>query len=326
MRVLVTGGAGYIGSVVVAELVRAGHSVITYDNLGQGHRGAVDRAAELVVGDLADRDALDDVFRRHRVEAAMHFAAFAEVAESMREPERYFRNNVANTLNLLEAAQRYDVTRLVFSSSGAVYGEPRRIPIEEADPTCPVNPYGESKLAVERILEWLYRTRGLRSASLRYFNAAGATIEWGEDHRPESHLIPRLLRAARDQAGAVTIHGTDYPTTDGTCVRDYVHVADLAVAHRLALEALDDRGHLVCNLGTGRGFSNGEVVEAARRVTALPIPVIEGPRRPGDPAVLVASCAKAERELGWKARHLELDEIVASAWEWHRRHPHGYQD
>jgi UDP-glucose 4-epimerase len=326
VRVLVTGGAGYIGSVVVAELVCAGHSVVAYDNLSQGHRAAVHRDAELVVGDLADRSALDDLFRRNRLEAAMHFAAFAEVAESMQEPERYFRNNVSNSLNLLEAMQQHQVNRLVFSSSGAVYGEPRRVPIEENESACPVNPYGESKLAVERMLEWLHRIRGLRFASLRYFNAAGATEQLGEDHHPESHLIPRLLRAAADQGDPVTIQGTDYPTPDGTCIRDYVHVADLATAHRMALEALDDRGRVLCNLGTGRGFSIREVVESARRVTGRSISIVQGPRRPGDPSALVASCAKAERELGWKARYCELDAIVASAWEWHCRRPQGYPE
>jgi UDP-glucose 4-epimerase len=325
-NVLVMGGAGYIGSVVAAELLKAGHRVIVYDNLSRGHRRAVPAGAELVVGEVADRAALDRLFETLPVDAVMHFAALIEAGESMQVPERYFRNNTANTLTLLEAMLAHDVNRLVFSSTAALYGEPEHIPIEETDPLRPTNAYGESKLLVERMLAWFNRIHGLRYASLRYFNAAGATGELGEDHHPESHLIPLTLKVVLGQRDHIAIFGTDYPTPDGTCIRDYIHVVDLATAHLLALDALAEHDRLIYNLGNGRGFSVRQVIEVARRVTGHRIPAVETPRRPGDPAVLVASSAKIQQELHWQPQYPELETIVASAWEWHRRHPNGYED
>ena len=324
MKILVTGGAGYIGSVVVAELVRAGHRVTVYDNLTHGYRAAVPAAVEFVAGEVADSARLGEVFRARGFEAVMHFAALIEAGESMKAPERFFRNNTAATLTLLETMLAQGVQRLVFSSTAALYGEPEHIPIGETDRLLPTNAYGESKLLVEQMLAWFHRIHGLRYASLRYFNAAGATETLGEAHRPESHLIPLILQVAQGRREAIAIFGTDYPTADGTCIRDYIHVVDLAAAHVLALEALGDRTQLIYNLGNGRGFSVRQVVEAARRVTGHPIPAIEGPRRPGDPAVLVASSEKIQRELQWQPRYADLETIVASAWQWHQRHPEGY--
>ncbi len=324
MNILVAGGAGYIGSVVVAELVRAGYHVIVYDSLVKGYRAALDPAATFIHGDLADRVTLDRVFVAYPIDAAMHFAAFIEAGESMQVPERYFRNNVANTLTLLEAMLAHGVRRFVFSSSAGVYGDPGHVPIVETDPLNPVSVYGETKLLVERMLAWLGRIHGLRYASLRYFNAAGATDRLGESHRPETHLIPLVLQVALGQRETVSIYGTDYPTPDGTCIRDYIHVADLARAHVLALEALAECEQLVYNLGNGQGFSVREVIEVCRRVTGRPIPVVEAPRRPGDPPRLVASSERIRRELGWEARIPDLEEIVASAWAWHQAHPTGY--
>ena len=298
MNILVTGGAGYIGSVVAAELLRAGYGVTVYDNMGRGHRGAVVEGIEVVKGELADRAALDGLFGSKKFDAVMHFAALIEAGESMLVPEAYFRNNTATTLTLLEAMLAHGVRRLVFSSTAALYGEPERIPIEETDPLRPTNAYGESKLLVERMLEWLNRVHGLRYASLRYFNAAGATPELGEDHSPESHLIPIILKVALGQRDQISIFGTDYATSDGTCVRDYIHVLDLAAAHLLALEGLARQDRLIYNLGNGQGYSILEVIEVARRVTGKPIPAMEAPRRLGDPAVLVASSEKIRRELG----------------------------
>jgi len=324
VNILVAGGAGYIGSVVVAELVRAGYHVIVYDSLVKGYRAALDPAATFIHGDLADRVTLDRVFVAYPIDAAMHFAAFIEAGESMQVPERYFRNNVANTLTLLEAMLAHGVRRFVFSSSAGVYGDPGHVPIVETDPLNPVSVYGETKLLVERMLAWLGRIHGLRYASLRYFNAAGATDRLGESHRPETHLIPLVLQVALGQRETVSIYGTDYPTPDGTCIRDYIHVADLARAHVLALEALAECEQLVYNLGNGQGFSVREVIEVCRRVTGRPIPVVEAPRRPGDPPRLVASSERIRRELGWEARIPDLEEIVASAWAWHQAHPTGY--
>src|SRR5262249_21251765 len=266
-RVIVTGGAGYIGSVVASQLLERGYDVICYDNLSHGRRAAVPSAARLVVDDIGNREGLDRLLRSQRVDAVMHFAAFIEAGESMREPAKYFRNNAANTLTLLEAALAHEVGRFVFSSTAAVYGTPERTPIEEDAPLRPTNVYGEAKLLVERMLEWLHRIHGLRCASLRYFNASGATEEQGEDHRPESHLIPLALQVALGQREHIAIYGTDYPTADGTCVRDYIHVADLARAHLLVLERLKDAHRLTYNLGNGRGFTVREVIEMARRVT-----------------------------------------------------------
>jgi len=319
MKVFVTGGAGYIGSVVVAQLVAAGHDVIVYDNLSKGHREAVAPSAQFVLGDVGDRAALEAAFDRHRPEAVMHFAAWIEAGESMREPERFFRNNTANALTLLETMHSRHVRRLVFSSTAAVYGDPERIPIDESDSLRPTNAYGESKLMVEQMLAWFHRVHGLSYASLRYFNAAGATAALGEHHDPETHLIPIVLQVARGRRAYISVFGDDYPTPDGSCVRDYIHIADLASAHLLALESLYSRtepAKLIYNLGNGRGFSVKEVVEAARRVTGHAIPAkVEG-RRAGDPATLVASSAKISAELHWKPQISDLEQIIRSAWEY----------
>jgi UDP-glucose 4-epimerase len=326
MRVLVTGGAGYIGSVVAEQLLAAGHQVTIIDNLSRGHRQALPKGAELVVGDLADKDKLAEVFRSHQFEAVLHFAAFIEAGESMKVPERFFRNNTANALGILETMLAHGVSRFVFSSTAALFGNPVRTPIEEEDTLQPTNAYGESKLLVERMLEWFHRIHGLRYASLRYFNAAGASApNRGEAHDPESHLIPRIMNVALGEEKAVGIFGTDYPTPDGTCVRDYIHVSDLAEAHILALDALEQSGRLIYNLGNGQGFSVKEVIEGARRVTGRAIPVIELERRPGDPAVLIASSEKIRRALGWKPKFPELEEILESAWVWHKNFPNGYE-
>lgn len=325
MRILVTGGAGYIGSVVAAELVAAGHRVVVFDNLSQGHRDAVPQEATLIVGDLADRAAIDRVFTEHAIDAVMHFASRTLVGESMQQPFLYLSDNVVNGLNLLQSMVAHDVKRIILSSTANLFDRPRRMPIDEDEDIVPGSPYGESKNILERTLGWLERTLGLRYAALRYFNAAGGTPERGEDHAPEMHLIPLVLSVALGQRDQVTIFGDDYPTPDGTCVRDYIHIVDLAQAHILALEALD-RGSAVYNLGNGEGFSVKQVVEAARQITGHAIPTTIGPRRPGDPATLVASSEKIRRELGWQPRYPSLREIIASAWEWHRTHPRGYEE
>lgn len=324
MKICITGGAGYVGSVVASDLLRAGHHVVVYDNLSRGHRKAVPDGAELVVGDLSNPQPLIRIFQTVKPDAVMHFAALIEAGESMQVPERYFRNNAMDTLTLLEVMLAHGVTRLVFSSTAAVYGNPAQVPIDETMPLEPTNAYGESKRMAEQMLEWFHRVHGLRYASLRYFNAAGAANGFGEDHRPESHLIPRILKVALGQVDSVTIFGTDYPTPDGTCIRDYVHVSDLSSAHVAAVHALHRRSRLVCNVGTGRGFSVREVIEAARRVTCLPITAVEGSRRPGDPPILVASAEKIRRELNWHPQCSELEAILSTAWEWHRRNPAGY--
>ena len=326
MNVLVTGGAGYIGSVVAEELVKAGHKVTVYDNLTHGHRQAVPAAAELIVGHLADRARLGSVLNERSIDAVMHFAALIEAGESMKEPARFFRNNTADTLTLLEAMLEHGVRRFVFSSTAALFGNPDRTPIEEGDRLQPTNAYGESKLMVEQMLAWFHQIHGLRYAALRYFNAAGAASEdKGEAHEPESHLIPRILGVALGRGGHVNIFGTDYPTPDGTCVRDYIHVSDLAQAHLLALDALGSADRLIYNLGNGQGFSVRQVVEVARAVTGHAIPVVEGPRRPGDPAILIASSDKIRRELGWAPKYQTLEAIIGSSWAWHRKHPNGYE-
>jgi UDP-glucose 4-epimerase len=327
MTILVTGGAGYIGSVVAAELLKAGRRVLVYDDLSRGHRRAIPKGAELIVADIADRAALDRVFKTHPVDAVMHFAALIEAGASMKNPAAFFRNNTANALTLLEAMLTHGVKKFVFSSTAALFGNPDRAPIEEDDPLRPTNVYGESKLMVERMLSWLNVIHGLRYASLRYFNAAGAvSADQGEDHWPESHLIPLVLKVALGQTDHVNVFGVDYPTPDGTCVRDYIHVLDLASAHLLALDALERHDRLIYNLGNGQGFSVREVIEVARKVTGRPIPVVESPRRPGDPAILIASAARIRRELNWLPRFPDLETIVASAWRWHSAHPHGYGD
>ncbi|HEY3990985.1 MAG TPA: UDP-glucose 4-epimerase GalE [Acidobacteriaceae bacterium] len=319
MKILVTGGAGYIGGTVALRLLAAGHKVLIYDNFCHGRRDLVPAGTRLIEGDLADREKLERVFREEKVNGVMHFAALIEAGESMKYPEVYFRNNTASTLTLLEAMLATGVDRLVFSSSAAVYGEPKSTPIEEDAALAPTNAYGESKLLVEHMLSWINRIHGLRYASLRYFNVAGAVEGRGEAHEPESHLIPLILDVALGRRPNIKIFGRDYPTPDGTCIRDYVHVGDLADAHILAFEALSTRSRLIYNLGNGHGFSVREVVESVRRVTGHPIPAVEEPRRPGDPAVLVASSKRIMDELGWKPRHGSLDEIVRSAWVWHQQ-------
>ena len=325
MNILVTGGAGYIGSVVAAELVSAGHSVTVLDDLSHGHRQAVPANAVLVPGDVADRELVQKTLAEGRIESVMHFAALIESGESMRIPESYFRNNSAGSLTLVEAMLASGVNRLVFSSTAAVYGEPQRIPIDEDDPLQPSNVYGASKLLVEGMLGWFHRTHGLRYATLRYFNAAGSSGGLGEAHVPESHLIPLTLEVALGKRESIAVYGNDYPTRDGTCVRDYLHVSDIAQAHVLALEALRERDKLIYNLGSGQGFTVREVIDIARRVTGHPIPVVEAERRAGDPAVLVASSERIKRELGWKRNYPDLVPILQSAWRWHQEHPEGYR-
>jgi UDP-glucose 4-epimerase len=313
----VTGGAGYIGGTVAQLLLDHGHQVVIYDNLCHGHRSMLPARAEFVEGDLADRPGLEIILHR-QIDGVMHFAALIEAGESMLRPEIYFRNNSASTLTLLEAMLSTGVNRLVFSSTAAVYGEPESTPIREDAPLLPTNAYGESKLLVERMLEWLNRIHGFRYASLRYFNVAGAIEGRGEAHEPESHLIPLILDVALGRRAHIKIFGEDYPTPDGTCIRDYIHVHDLARAHLMAFNALNERDRLIYNLGNGVGFSVREVIESARRVTGHPIPTVEEPRRPGDPAVLIASSEKIGKELGWKPEYTELDAILKSAWEWHQ--------
>ncbi|MGQ9523106.1 MAG: UDP-glucose 4-epimerase GalE [Anaerolineae bacterium] len=327
MNILVTGGAGYIGSIVVEELIRRGDSVVVLDNLSTGHRAAVHPQATFVYGDLADRQTVHAVFETYPIDAVMHFASYTLVAESMELPFKYLGENVTNGLNLLQEAIAHGVRRFILSSTANLFDRPRRIPIDEEEDIVPGSPYGESKNLLERILSWLDRIYGFRYAALRYFNAAGASPsgERGEDHNPETHLIPLVLRVALGLQDRVTIFGDDYPTRDGTCVRDYIHVTDLAQAHILALDALD-RGSRTYNLGNGQGFTVKEVIETCREVTGHPIPVVVGPRRPGDPAVLVASNEKIRRELGWEPQYPDLRTIVEHAWNWHRTHPHGYGD
>jgi UDP-glucose 4-epimerase len=323
-KILVTGGAGYIGSVVVSELLERGYLPVVVDDLSCGHRQALPRGAELLVLNISDGAALDRVLAEHRPQAVMHFAAFIEAGESMQRPEKYFRNNTANTLTLLEAMLHHGVKRLVFSSTAALYGTPEETPIEETAPLKPSNAYGESKRMAEQMLDWMHRVHGLRYSCLRYFNAAGAAGEQGEDHHPESHLIPIALEVALGRRKEVAIFGSDYPTADGTCVRDYVHVKDLAAAHLLVLEALREKEKLIYNLGNGRGFSVREVIDTVRRVTGHAIPARESPRRQGDPAVLVASSEKIKKELGWRPQYADLESIVRSAWNWRKAHPNGY--
>ena len=319
MRVLVTGGAGYIGGTVARLLLARGHEVTILDNLCHSRREALPAQARFVQVDLADRAAVEATLREQKFDGVMHFAALIEAGESMQRPELYFRNNTASTLTLLEAMLATGHTRLVFSSTAACYGEPVSVPILEDAALQPTNAYGESKLLVEHMLGWLHRVHGLRYASLRYFNVAGAVAGYGEAHEPESHIIPLILDVALGRRANIKIFGTDYPTKDGTCVRDYIHVEDLADAHLLALEALEHQGRLIYNIGNGQGFTVREVIDAVERVTGRPIAVVEEPRRPGDPAVLVASADKIKRELGWSPRFAELDTIVASAWAWHQQ-------
>jgi UDP-glucose 4-epimerase len=323
MKILVVGGAGYIGSVCTELLLDEGHTVGIFDNLCEGHRGAVDPRAKFFEGDLSNAEEIRSALAELKPDSVMHFAASALVAESMRHPSKYFRNNVANGLNLLDAMVTTGIKLLVFSSTCAVFGLPERVPIEESAPTRPINPYGESKLAFEKILRWYDQIHGLRFVSLRYFNAAGASEKFGEDHRIETHLIPNVLKVALGQKRQVEIFGTDYETPDGTCIRDYIHIVDLARAHILALHSSKSESY---NLGTGGGSSVREVIEAAQKVTGRKIDIIEKARRPGDPPRLIASSEKIKRELGWKPQFQNLEALVESAWKWHQKFPGGYSD
>ena len=324
MKLLVTGGAGYIGSIVAQQLLDAGHEVLVLDDLSRGHRSAVPAGAPLIEANLLDDNATNEALGQG-FDGVLHFAALALVAESVAHPERYYRGNVVGTLNLLDAMRAHGVGRLVFSSTCAVYGEPDTVPMREDIPTAPVNAYGGSKLAVDRMIGDECRAHGLGAASLRYFNVAGASGPLGEDHEPETHLIPLVLRAAAGTADHVKVFGTDYPTRDGTAVRDYIHVEDLGRAHVLALDAIEPGRHDIYNLGTGDGYSVREVVEAARRVTGEPIPARDEGRRPGDPAALVAASDRARSALGWEPEK-GLEEMIADAWAWQQAHPRGYAD
>ncbi len=323
MPILVTGGAGYIGSVIVETLVNEGEAVIVADDLRKGHLGAVHPAATLEQIDLGSRPALDVLFAHHAIDSVIHLAAYSLVGESVAKPSLYYHNNVTMTLGLLDAMVRHDVRRFVFSSTAAVYGQPEVVPIREDARLQPTNPYGATKLAIEQALPWYEDAYGLRYASLRYFNAAGATEHHGEDHAPESHLIPLLLNVALGKTERATVFGTDYPTPDGTCIRDYIHVEDLAAAHVLALRSLDS-GSRINNLGNGSGFSVLEVLAETRRVTGHPIPAVNAERRSGDPPRLVASSDRIKAELGWNPRWTSLTSIIGSAWEWAKAHPNGY--
>ena len=320
MSILVIGGAGYIGSHNVRALLARGEDVVVLDNLSTGHREAVPDNVAFYRGDLRNSEDLEKVFSAHKIEVVLHFAAFIEVGESMKKPLKYFDNNVVGMIVLLEAMERHGVDKLVFSSTAAVYGEPKRVPIEEGDAKAPTNPYGESKLMMEHIMEWTHRAVGIRSVTLRYFNVGGAfeDASIGEDHRPESHLIPLILQVPLGKREHISVFGNDYDTEDGSCVRDYLHVMDLA-----DLRAGNDS--LVCNLGNGQGFSVLEMIEAARRVTGHPVPAVIAARRPGDPARLVASSQRAREVLGWVPQY-GIEEIIRSAWKWHQSHPQGYGD
>jgi UDP-glucose 4-epimerase len=326
-KILVTGGAGYIGSITTAELVKAGYTVVVYDNLYQGHAAAVHPDAQLVKGDLADRTALARLFADHPdLGGIMHFASYTLVGESMEKPLLYLRDNLVNAANLLEQAAAHGIKRFILSSTANLFDDPARMPIAADERIIPGSPYGESKYFIERLLRWFEEIYGLRYACLRYFNAAGGTPNRGEDHDPETHLIPLVLQVALGQREAITVFGDDYDTPDGTCVRDYIHVVDLAQAHILAMEAIEETGSRHYNLGNGQGFSILEVIQTARQVTGHSIPHVIGARRPGDPATLIASSEEIRRELGWTPRLQGLDAIISSAWEWHVSHPHGYQD
>jgi len=323
MKVLVTGGAGYIGSITVERLILGGTEVVVFDNLYQGHRAAVHPDARFIQGDLTDRSAVDAALAAHRPDAIMHFASYTLVGESMQHPFRYLGDNIVNGLNLLRSAHEHGVRKFILSSTANLFDKPERMPIDENECIVPGSPYGESKNILERMLFWLDRTYGMRYACLRYFNACGASEERGEDHDPETHIIPLILQVALGQRADFAIFGNDYPTPDGTCIRDYIHVIDLAQAHILALHALEG-GSRTYNLGSGRGFSVKEVVDMARAVTGRPIPTRVVARRPGDPAVLVASSDKIRRELGWEPKYPDLRTILETAWNWHLSRPNGY--
>jgi UDP-glucose 4-epimerase len=323
MKVFVTGGAGYIGSICTEELLEAGHTVTVYDDLSEGHRSAVDARARFILGRPNEEGNLHQAVVEAQPEAVVHFAANALVGESMTNPAKYFHNNVVNGLKLLNASLAAKVRKFVFSSTCATYGPPDRVPMTEDLPQRPINPYGESKLMFERMLHWYQQLNGLEFVAFRYFNAAGASEKFGEHHRTETHLIPNVLKVPLGQAEQCEIYGTDYPTPDGTCIRDYIHIVDLAQAHILALKP-GRQGFY--NLGNGDGYSVREVIQTCEKVTGKRIPAVQKPRRPGDPPKLVASAAKAIRELGWKPKYSKLEDIVTTAWSWHKRHPHGYAD
>ena len=329
MAILVCGGAGYIGSHAVHQLIQKGEGVVIVDNLSHGHRAALNPNAKFYEGDIRDSGVLDKIFTENKIEAVIHFAAYIEAGESVEKPLKYFNNNVYGTQILLEAMVKHEVKKIVFSSSAAVYGEPKKIPIEENDEKLPINPYGETKLMMEKIMQWVNRANGIDYVALRYFNAAGA-LEGGaigEDHHPETHLIPLILQVPLGKRDHITIFGEDYDTPDGTCLRDYIHVIDLADAHVLALEYLRKGGQSAAfNLGNGQGFSVKEMIEAAKKVTGKDIKVVVGERRAGDPAKLIASSDKARKILGWSPKYRNIEEIISTAWSWHCNHPKGYQD
>jgi UDP-glucose 4-epimerase len=327
MKILVCGGAGYIGSNMTAMLAAEGFQPVVFDNLSTGHRSAVG-SAEFVEGDLADYEFLVGTLRKYKIEAVMHFAAFIEVGESVQAPLKYYHNNVYCTKNLLSAMEAVGIDKFVFSSTAAVYGIPQKVPITEDSPKQPINPYGETKLAAERICHHQSRAGKLRYATLRYFNAcgAGANGTLGEDHRPESHLIPLIIKAAMGKNSDVQIYGTDYPTPDGTCIRDYIHIEDLCRAHLLALEKLNQSSELIYNLGNGQGYSVRQVIDTVKQVSGKDFKVVETDRRPGDPPVLTSDATKARTELGWNTEFPELETIIATAWQWHNEHPDGYPD
>jgi len=327
MAILVTGGAGYIGSAVVEDLQRKGETVVVIDNLVYGHQGALPDGVPFYEGDIGDKELIRRILSEHPVDSCMHFSAYAYVGESVEDPGKYYHNNVAQTLSLLDMLMEKDVKRFIFSSTCATYGDPQYVPIDEKHPQWPVNPYGWSKFMVERALESYDRAYGLKYVALRYFNASGATERCGEDHQPETHLIPLVLHAAMGKIPQVSIFGEDYPTPDGTAIRDYIHISDLSQAHLLALEHLQKGGSSeFINLGNGSGYSVKEVIETARRVTGKPIEAVTAPRRAGDPAQLVADSSKAREVLGWNPQFPELEKIIESAWKWHQAHPHGYVD
>ncbi len=325
MNIFITGGAGYIGSTAAETLLQAGHRVTVYDSLITGHRAAVPAGAEFIHADLADAAALRAALTAQPYDAVMHFAAFIEAGESMKDPGKYFRNNLSHSLQLIELAVQTGVKRFVLSSTAAVYQSSDQ-PLSEDSPLGPTNVYGQTKLMIEQALEWYRQIHGLHYAALRYFNAAGALPHRGEAHQPESHLIPLTLQVPLGKREQIYIFGTDYPTPDGTCIRDYIHIQDLISAHLLALDALGERDRLIYNLGNGAGYSVREVIETARQVTGHPIPAVETPRRPGDPPRLVASSERIRRELGWQPQIPDITDIIASAWEWHRTHPQGYEE
>jgi UDP-glucose 4-epimerase len=325
MNIFVTGGAGYIGSATAEALIKAGHSVTVFDSLVTGHHAAVPSGAKFIHASLDDSHALAEALTTTKFDAIMHFAAFIEAGESMKDPGKFFRNNFTNSLQLIETAIQAGVRKLVFSSTAAVYQSSEQ-PLTEDSPIGPTNVYGHTKLMTEQALEWYRSIHGLHFAALRYFNACGALPGRGEAHQPESHLIPRVLDIALGRADSATIYGTDYSTPDGTCIRDYIHIADLVSAHVLALGALDSRDKMIYNLGSGNGFSVREVIDTARKVTGHAIPTVESPRRPGDSARLVASPNKVMKELGWKPTHTNMQEILSSAWDWHKSHPNGYDE